>query len=119
MAFMRPGRAVVEIGYDSFRSGGMKYPLSYFMAIARSVGLEYYVSIARGSYGGPMTANVADILLLVKEAVAKVKMLPIGAGAWPTTSTASTTTSTSTSSTSSRSHAELGLVGSSSLSLSL
>ncbi len=83
MAFMRPGRAVVEIGYDSFRSGGMKYPLSYFMAIARSVGLEYYVSIARGSYGGPMTANVADILLLVKEAVAKVKMLPIGAGAWP------------------------------------
>ena len=82
MAFMRPGRAAIEIGYDSYHTGGMPYPLSYFMAIAKSVGLDFYLSMARGGYGSPLQANIGDVVHLVEMALSKVELLPVGAKAW-------------------------------------
>ena len=74
MTFMRPGRAVIEIGYDNYDSRGMTFPLSYFMSIAASVGLRYYLSIARGGYSSSLRADVEDIVSLVQLALRQVTL---------------------------------------------
>jgi hypothetical protein len=52
------GTPVLEICYDSFAV--MQCPNMYWM-LAVSYGLEYWFSLASGSYGSPMTVDVGDI----------------------------------------------------------
>ena len=48
---------------------GMKFPGPYYMAIARSVDVRYYLSMAEGAYGTPLKANIPDVVAVTKLAV--------------------------------------------------
>lgn len=67
VSFMRPGSAVVEIGYTS--DGGMKFPAPYYMILAITVNVRYYLSMAEGGYFSPMTADVADVVEMTRRAL--------------------------------------------------
>ena len=60
---MRPGGAVVEIGFQ----GGVWS--SVFFPFVLSCGHRYYVSFAKGAHGTPMKANVGEVVELVKKAL--------------------------------------------------
>ena len=68
--FIRPGRAVIEIGYQKFGPGrGMPFPLSFYYAVAVSVGVKYYFSIGDGAYIGQTKLDVDDVVQLATWAV--------------------------------------------------
>jgi hypothetical protein len=71
---MRPGRAVIEIGYTGF--GGMMWPAYYFHAMAMGSDLVYYVTLAKGDYVSPMHADVEDVAKLAIMAIQQVQSLP-------------------------------------------
>ena len=57
--FMRPGGAVMEIGYPLRR-----WP-AVFMPVALSAGLKYYLHIAdRGKHSGPLQVNANEVAKL-------------------------------------------------------
>ena len=80
MPFLRPGRMVVEFGYDG---GGMSFPGSFYHAIALSVSAKYFLTMAKGDYGGSMTVDVPDVVLLVRWALGNATVLDVGERAWP------------------------------------
>ena len=80
MPFLRPGRMVLEFGYNG---GGMTFPASFYHSIAHSVGAKYFLTMADGSYGGSMTVDVEDVLLLTKWMLGNVTVLEVGERAWP------------------------------------
>ena len=68
VAFMRPKTAIVEIGYPG--TGGMPYPAPFYMAIAASVDVAFYMTMAMsGSYGGKSEADVEDVVRTVAKAL--------------------------------------------------
>jgi hypothetical protein len=71
---MRPGRAVIEIGYTGRR--GMMWPAYYFHAMAMGSDLVYYLTLAKGDYGSPMHADVEDVARLANMAIQQVQSLP-------------------------------------------
>mmetsp|Transcript_63609 Transcript_63609/g.143487 ORF Transcript_63609/g.143487 Transcript_63609/m.143487 type:complete len:631 (-) Transcript_63609:270-2162(-) len=68
LAFMRPGAACVEVGYKELK--GMRFPAPYFMALALSVDVAYFLSMAEGGYGSQLTADVSDVVAVTRKAVA-------------------------------------------------
>lgn len=83
MLFMRPGTHVIELGYHS-GSGtnrrrnhdaalgaahGMPWPAPYYWVVALSANVHLYASMAQGSYGGAMTANLTDVAHLVRDRI--------------------------------------------------
>ncbi len=57
--FMRPGGAVIEIGYPLRR-----WP-AVFMPVALSAGLKYYLHLAdKGKHSGPLQAGIGDVVKL-------------------------------------------------------
>ncbi|KAJ8611017.1 hypothetical protein CTAYLR_007059 [Chrysophaeum taylorii] len=94
MLFMRPGTHVIELGYyysdpsttswkkkkkeETNNNGalalsnanGMPWPAPYYWVVAVSASVHLYASMARGSYGGPMTANLSDVARVVANRVA-------------------------------------------------
>ena len=50
----------------------MKFPAPYYMALALSVDVAYYLSMADGGYGTSLTANVPDVVAVTRKAVAYV-----------------------------------------------
>ena len=77
MLFMRPGRSVIEIGYKGQKS--MRFPATYFMSIAMSLRLKYFLTMAEGNYGWFLSADIPDVLLLAQGAVRNTTLLPQGA----------------------------------------
>jgi len=67
LAFMKPGAACVEIGYKDLK--GMKFPAPYYMALALSVDVAYFLSMAEGGYGTQLTADVDDVVAVTKKAL--------------------------------------------------
>ena len=80
MPFLRPGRMVVEFGYTG---GGMSFPGSFYHAIALSVSAKFFLHMADGSYSGPMTVDIEDVVLLTQWALGNVTVLRVGERAWP------------------------------------
>lgn len=71
--FMQPDKAIVEIGYNEYGKGkGMPFPVTFFYAIALSVGARYYLSMAQGHYQGRLQADPDDIAILTKWAFGNV-----------------------------------------------
>jgi hypothetical protein len=76
VSFMQPShegskKAVVEIGYSS--TEGMTFPASYYMAIALSVGASYSLSMANGKYNGKLKADIRDVVVVVRSALAELR----------------------------------------------
>mmetsp|Transcript_49518 Transcript_49518/g.140276 ORF Transcript_49518/g.140276 Transcript_49518/m.140276 type:complete len:162 (-) Transcript_49518:58-543(-) len=77
--FIRPGRAVIEIGYQKFGPGrGMPFPLSFYYAVAVSVGVKYYFSMGDGAYIGQTKLDVDDVVQLATWAVGNMTIWPMG-----------------------------------------
>lgn len=73
-AVMRPGRAVIEIGYDG--RSGMMWPGNYFHTMVVGSDLVYYATLADGEYGSSMHVNVEDVAKLANMALQHVQALP-------------------------------------------
>jgi capsular polysaccharide biosynthesis protein len=68
MIFMKPGTAVVEIGYTSCAS--MCFPHTYYYSMAMALGLRFYSSLApQGHYKSPLHPNITEVLELVATAL--------------------------------------------------
>ena len=80
LPFMRPGRAVIEVGYQQSGPGrGMPYPLSFYYAVAVSVGVKYYFSMGDGAYIGTTKLDIEDVVLLTRWATGNMTIWPVGA----------------------------------------
>ncbi len=53
------GSVVIEIGFD--QCSGMCNDEMYFQ-LATSLGLDYWMILSSGSYSGPITVNVQDVI---------------------------------------------------------
>lgn len=73
-AVMRPGRAVIEIGYSG--RSGMMWPGNYFHTMVVGSDLVYYATLADGNYGSSLHVNVEDVAKLANMAIEHVKSLP-------------------------------------------
>lgn len=60
-SLMRQGKAVIEMAYKG--RAGMAWPSNYIHAMVVGSELRYYLSMADGSYGGNMHANVQVCML--------------------------------------------------------
>lgn len=65
--FMRPGSAMLEIGYTGTKS--MKFPAPYFSTLSVTVDVRYYLAMADGHYKSTLTANIAEVVALAHRAL--------------------------------------------------
>ena len=56
-----------QVGYRDLK--GMKFPAPYYMALALSVGVGYFLSMADGGYGTQLTCDVPDVVAVTAKAV--------------------------------------------------
>ena len=61
---------IVALSYLELK--GMKFPAPYYMALAMSVDVGYFMSMAEGGYGTQLTADVPDVITVTRKAVAYV-----------------------------------------------
>jgi hypothetical protein len=70
-ACMRPGGAVIEIGYSG--RSGMMWPGNYFHTMVVGSELQYYATLADGQYGSSLNVDVNDVSKLAAMAVEHVR----------------------------------------------
>ena len=70
-AVMRPGAAVIEIGYAGRH--GMMWPGNYFHTMVVGSDLQYYATLANGDYGSHLNADVDDVAKLTLMALEHVQ----------------------------------------------
>ncbi len=62
--YTAPGTVVIEIGFD--RCDGMCNDEMYYQ-LATSLGLDYWMVLSPGSYGGTITVHVPDVIALLRD----------------------------------------------------
>lgn len=75
LRYLGRGTPVIEIAYDS--KAGMAFP-SYFFTFADRLGLPYWIIMAKGSYGGPITIDLDKGMALIKKVYDKYQIAEWG-----------------------------------------